>query len=171
MTNTMKRLIPLMIILLALAASCKPAEPRLTVRSWEMTGLEDLSLGPSGANAGVTVSVDIENKAKSDVIVESLAVTLYKKAGGTKFADMALKDPLRIPAGTDGKITAPLSLVMANPLALLMGGGLNGIKIEDYVADIDMNARMGAFKRNIHEEGVPLESLLEMLNQKKTEGK
>ena len=169
--NTMKRFLLLMIPLLALASSCKPASPQLNFKSCEITDLGSLDLGPSGVNAGVTLSVGIENKSKSDVTVESLLVTLYKKVGGSKFADLTLKEPLTVPAGIDDKLSVPLNLVLANPLALLMGGGIKSIKPEDYLADIDLNARMGAFKRNIHEEGIPLESLLELLNQKKIEAK
>ena len=98
------------------------------------------------------------------VAIESLVATVYKRSDGGRFADIVLHEAVSLGAKTCATVQVPLEVTLANPLALLMGGLDNDLS--KYTADVDIKVRKGAFTKNIHEERVPLDELLDGFKDK-----
>ena len=156
----MKRLLSLLCLVL-LAATCSNESRDPVIKGYRIHHIGDFGFGLDGVTADVSVDLDVENPSSTRYSVETMQAIVYKNTDTVRLALVDLQQPVSLDPRTDVTLSLPLGVRILRPLALLSGN--LDMDLSQYVADIDLTARKGSFKKRIQKKRIPLDRLEKLL--------
>ena len=164
--KSVRRYFPLLLVVLALtAAGCSEVLKKPVLHSYAISGLQDIGLEDGVITANISVTLDLENPAKTSYSARELKVALYKQ-NGTLFGNACLLQPVTIPGKTRQEVMLPLKLeIKAVSLVTLLNKASSGFDFESMIADIEGTISAGAINKKIKIEKQPVKELFENLKK------
>lgn len=162
----MKRILLSILLAATLLTGCTNNRKPVTIKSYNIAGIEDVNMSFSGLTATVKLDLVVENPLTTSITLEDAKIILYKN-GGPQFADFTLAQTATVEKNSCASVSVPLKASFSNPMAILSSGILSGKKIDenDFTIDMDLSVKAGTLSRKIQKSGVPLSQLKNMLNQ------
>ncbi|MBQ3996701.1 MAG: hypothetical protein II637_01540, partial [Bacteroidales bacterium] len=109
-------------------------------------------------------NIGVANPTRSQFVLQTLDVTVYKE-DGTRFATATALEPAVILPQSDTLVSLRLDASLLNPMVTMLSGDVNP---ETMTADIDALVRTGAISKRIKKEKYPIKNLSGKLDRSKS---
>lgn len=151
----MKRIVFCLMLCSLLLCGCNDYK-RLEFKSFDVDGFNGFSVTREDASIDMNARIGVANPTRSVFTLIAFDGTAYH-ADGTLFAKVVSTEQATVPAYSDGIVSVPVKLTIADPLSLFLGGKLD---VEQMRADYQMKVKAGGMTRTITQYDVPLADLI-----------
>ena len=164
MKNFKKILVLLCAALLTLGSCSVNDYKQLQLKSYDIESVTNFSYAKASVSAEILLNIGVANPTRSQFVLQTLDVTVYKE-DGTRFATAVALEPAVILPQSDTLVPLRLDASLLNPMVTMLSGDVNP---ETMTADIDALVRTGAISKRIKKEKYPIKNLSGKLDLSKS---
>ena len=160
-----KKILILLTVALTLLSGCSVNDyKQLRLKSYDIESVTNFNYAKASVSAEILLNIGVENPTRSQFVLQTLDVVVYKE-DGSRFATATALEPAVILPQSDTLVPLRLDASLLNPMLTMLSRDVNP---ETMTADIDALVRSGAISKRIKKEKYPLKNLAGKLDISKS---